>query len=67
VEIVLFEIEGKRKLTVVTLMEMVVQLLAGMETLCYRKKRQNYFDMCVVMPSLLEIQAIMNILTCSHS
>jgi hypothetical protein len=67
--IVLFEIGGERKLTVVTRMVVGVQfvcLLAGMVTLCYREKRQHYFDMCRVMRSLLEAQVIVTALTHSH-
>lgn len=54
----MFEIKGKRKLTVVTLIEIVVQLLVCLQAwkLSVAGKRdKNYFDMCGVMPSLLEI------------
>lgn len=66
----MFEIESKRKLTAVTLIEVVVQLLVCLQAwkLSVTGKRdKNYFDMCGVMPSLLEIQVIITILTCSHS
>lgn len=58
------KIKGKKKLTVVTLIEIVVPLLVCLQAWKVSvtgKRDKNYFDMCGVMPSLLEIQVIITV------